>query len=224
MFFRVFRAFRGYISLISNPDRSKQHMIVSKIFDIASLFLLVMLFSFILSFKFKDQVSFLPMGLFIALFIGIIFATFIFIDKQRSKNLLSFLYRRIMPEKLKSQAKLTFESFYDKMPKKRYFIFFFIFNFTNWIVNYLLLFLIGKSLGISLPFIYFLAILPMGTLVAMIPLSINGLGTREATLIKLFGLFGIGAAKIFSMSIISLFITGILPAILASFFIFGKRE
>lgn len=208
----------------NNLGKGLCNFVLDKIFDLTSLFFLVILFSFILSFKFQDKVSFLPISLSIFLLLGIVIATFIFIDKKRSKALLGFFYRKILPKKLKTQAKLTFESFYDKIPKKRYFILFFIFNLINWIATYLVTFFIAKSLDINLPFVYFLAILPIGTLVTMIPVSINGLGTREATLIKLFGLFGISFTKIFSMSIVSLFISGILPAILASFFIFGKRE
>jgi len=65
--------------------------------------------------------------------------------------------------------------------------------------------------------------MPLGTLVAMIPISINGLGTREAALISLFGLFGVSAAKVFSLSIITLIIVGILPSIIGVFLIFYKK-
>ena len=82
---------------------------------------------------------------------------------------------------------------------------------------------VGLSLGIDLPFIFYLAILPIGTLITLIPISINGLGTREATLISLFALFGIESAKVFSMSIVSLIIAGIIPAIIGIFLIFKKR-
>jgi len=59
--------------------------------------------------------------------------------------------------------------------------------------------------------------------VAMIPISISGLGTREAALITLFGLFGVSAAKVFSLSIITLIIVGIIPSIIGIFLIFDKK-
>ena len=80
---------------------------------------------------------------------------------------------------------------------------------------YAVSYFVGLSLGINLPFYFYLAILPLGTLVTLIPISINGLGTREATLITLFGIFGVESAKVFSMSVISLLFAGILPAIVA---------
>lgn len=76
------------------------------------------------------------------------------------------------------------------------------------------MFFSGLSIGINVPFFYYLAILPIATLVAQIPITINGLGTREVTIIGLFGILGIEATKVFSMSIIGLFIGSIIPAMI----------
>ena len=54
--------------------------------------------------------------------------------------------------------------------------------------------------------------MPIATLVGQIPITVSGLGTREAVMISLFGLLGIEAAKIFSVSLIGIMINGILPA------------
>jgi len=88
---------------------------------------------------------------------------------------------------------------------------------------YVVSFFIGKALGINLSFVYFLTILPKGTLVSLIPITINGLGTREATLIGLFALFGISAEKVFSLSMLSIVLSSIFPAIIAIFLIFKKK-
>jgi uncharacterized protein (TIRG00374 family) len=82
---------------------------------------------------------------------------------------------------------------------------------------------VGLSLGINVPFIYYLSIFPLATLVSLIPISVAGLGTREATLISLFGLFGIAATKVFSMSLITFFIAGIIPAIIGVSYAFIKK-
>ena len=86
------------------------------------------------------------------------------------------------------------------------------------------MFLVSVGVGIDIPIVYFFAIFPIGTIISLIPISINGLGTREAVLISLFGLFGVSAAKVFSMSIICLFITGILPAIPAIWLVFKNNN
>ena len=110
------------------------------------------------------------------------------------------------------------------MPKGKNLIFFFLVNLLNWIIVYLVSFFIGLSIGITVPFHYFLFILPVTTLVGLLPITINGLGTREATMIFLFGLLGVGDAKVFSMSIITLFVVGIIPSIIGSILIFRYRK
>lgn len=214
-----------YLKKYTNDNIGKGlfNFTLDKILDIASLFVLSILFAVILSSKIgKDQFS-LPIGLFITLFAVFVLISLVFINKKRSKFILRFFYRRLIPEKMKNKVRLTFDSFYESIPKKRYFVIFFLLNLISWINVYAVMFCVGKSLEINLPFFYFLAILPIGTLIAMIPITVNGFGTREASLIKLFGFFGIGAAKVFSMSLINIFISGILPSLFGGFLIFKKK-
>lgn len=192
--------------------------VLDKILDLCSLVFLAVVFSF----AFRNLISINYFYFAIGGFILLTSLLIIFRDKNRSKSILKIFYR-LIPKKMKNKARNGFYSFYEDMPKKRYFILFFLFNVVNWIVIYTITFFVGISLGINLSFFYFLAILPIATLVGQIPITISGLGTREATMIGLFGLLGIGAAKIFSMSIISLFIGGIIPAIIGSLLIIKKR-
>lgn len=192
--------------------------VIDKIMDLSSLIFIAIIFSY----NFKNKLQ-LPISFFFILFLFFIFGTLFFLKKERGKIILRIVYKKLIPEKFRDQAKTNFESFYDHVPKKRYFILFFLLNSLNWIVNYSLVYFIGISLGINLPFIYYLSILPLGTLVSLIPISVAGLGTKEATLISLFGLFGIPAVKVFSMSLIGLFIAGIIPALVGARFAFKRK-
>ncbi len=191
---------------------------IDKVLDISSVIFMAIFFSFV----FKDKLD-LPIGIFFTLFLAFVLLTLFFIKKERSKSFLRFFYIKIFHRKVKDNVRLTFDSFYDNIPKKRFFALFFLLNVINWVFIYLIYYFIGLSVGIEMNFIYYLAIFPIGTLVAMIPISISGLGTREATLISLFGLFNIAAAKVFSMSIIGLIIAGIIPSIIGIFLTFKKR-
>ncbi|MEK6914132.1 MAG: lysylphosphatidylglycerol synthase transmembrane domain-containing protein [Nanoarchaeota archaeon] len=194
------------------------NFVIDKIMDLSSLLFIAIIFSY----NFRNRLN-LPISFFIILFFLFISSTLFFIKKERGKIVLRMFYKRLIPENLRSQAKSNFESFYDHVPKKRYFILFFILNSLNWFVNYLVVYFIGLSLGINLSFIYYVSIMPLATLVSLIPISVAGLGTREASLISLFGLFDIASAKVFSMSLIGLFIAGIIPAIIGARFAFKKR-
>ncbi len=200
-----------------NIGKGLSNFVLDKMLDISSVVFMAILFSFV----FGDKLD-LPIWIFFIIFLGFVFSTLFFISKKRSRFVLKIFHRKFVPKKMKDKAKVTFDSFYENIPKKRYFIMFFLLNLITWIVLYSISYFVGLSLGIKLPFIYYLAIYPIATLVTMIPISINGLGTQEATLISLFALFGVEAAKVFSMSIISLFI-GVLLVVIIIFFIYLKN-
>lgn len=209
-----------YLKKYTDIGKGLCNFTIDKILDTASLFFTAIIFSFV----FKEKLSFIPINLFIILFLVITFLTVIFIDKERSKIILGFFYKKFISKDKQDKAKGIFDSFYDNIPKKRYFILFFFLNLINWMIIYLIIYFIGLSVGINLSIWVFLAILPIGTLVSLLPISLNGLGTREATLISLFSLFGISATKVFSMSIINFFIAGIIPSLIASFLIFRDKN
>jgi hypothetical protein len=125
---------------------------------------------------------------------------------------------------MKEKTRTLFDSFYRDLPSLGFLISAFAINLLNWFVNYTILYFISLALGIEVKFSYFLIILPISTLVAQIPITINGLGTRELTMISLFGILGVDAVKVFSMSILSIFIINILPAIFAIILMIKKRK
>jgi uncharacterized protein (TIRG00374 family) len=188
--------------------------------DLSSLFFMAI----VLGFVFKDLFGLESMNYLIILFAVMIFLLLFFYKKERSKIILKVIYRKLVPHRMKSKAKATFHSFYEDLPKKKFLLIIFLLNLINWIVNYSVIYFVGLSLGINLNFIYFLAILPLATLVAQIPITISGLGTREITMIGLFGIFGVEAVSVFSMSILAILLTNILPAFIALILIFKNKN
>jgi glycosyltransferase 2 family protein len=53
------------------------------------------------------------------------------------------------------------------------------------------LWLVGRKLGITSSFAYYLVFIPVSWVIGMVPISIGGVGVMEATLIILFGLIGV---------------------------------
>ena len=129
---------------------------------------------------------------------------------------------RLIPERLKEKARLSFDSFYENIPGLGFLALVFILNLITWIIAYAIFYFVGLSLGVNLSFIYYLAILPVSTLVSQIPITISGLGIRELTMISLFGLFNVDAVRVFSMSLITLVLSGIIPSIIAIFLTIKK--
>jgi hypothetical protein len=61
--------------------------------------------------------------------------------------------------------------------------------------------LAAQALHIQIDFIYFVLFLPAITIITMVPLSIGGLGLREAVMISLFGSIGVSSADVLSISL-----------------------
>ncbi len=202
-----------------NIGKGISNFVIEKVIDVAALFSMAIVFGF----AFRDKFSF-DMSYLIIVFVVFVALSLIFIKKQRSKAFLKLFFRKFVPKKYKEEAKITFDSFYEDMPKKRYLFLVFLVTVLTWITNYTMVYFIGVSLGITLGIIPFMAILPLSTLIAQIPITIAGLGTREATMISLFGLFGVGAVKVFSMSLIGLVLGGVIPSIIAIFLILKNKD
>lgn len=72
-----------------------------------------------------------------------------------------------------------------------------LFNATLIAVRYL----IALAIGVRISLLYFLIFVPIINLVAMLPISLNGLGVREAAYVYLFGLAGVSVAASLAMSL-----------------------
>lgn len=194
--------------------------ILEKILDLGALLILMIFSSFVL----RDVLSLSYFHYALGGFLAILIFIFIFKDRERTESFLKIFYVKLLPKKIKETAREGFYSFYESLPEKKYFALFLMLSIINWITLYSIFFFIGLSVGINASFFYFLLFMPITTFVGQIPITINGLGTREAMMISLFSLLGISATKIFSMSLINLVINGIFPAIIGMLLILQNKK
>jgi len=76
-------------------------------------------------------------------------------------------------------------------------------------LHILTIYLVALSLGIDLPLAYFFLFIPVVMVVALIPVSLNGVGMREGAWVLLFGQVGLSSAEAFSMSILSFLVMAV---------------
>ncbi len=203
-----------YLKKYGTVGRGITNFTLDKILDICSLFFLSLLFIFVFKGIFPIYFRMLMFGIVI-----LIVLIFLFLKERAILSILKWMYNNFLPKKFKLKAKSTFHALYENFPKKSVLIQALLLNTITWIVAYFISYFIGLSLGINVHWIYFLAIFPIATLIAQLPITVNGLGTREAVLIQLFGLLNVEATKVFSMSILGLLIAGIVPVMVGLFFI-----
>lgn len=203
-------------------DKGLGNFAIDKILDLISLFFITIFFGFV--FYQTKILSSNHLFLIIGIFLILMISCFIFYKEKNSRFLIKLVCRKFVPNKIKERAKTAFDSFYENIPSLKILFFVFLINLISWGVNYSILYFVGLSLGININFLIFLSIMPISTLIAQIPITINGFGTREVTMISLFGLFGVAAIKVFSMSILGIIIVNIIPAIFAVIFILLERK
>ncbi len=140
-------------------------------------------------------------------------------NKKMTQFLLKIFYRTLIPNKMKELVKDSFNAFYENLPKTRTLIRPFLVNVITWIVTYAVAFVVAYDLGItSIPFFTFITLYSIATITGLIPITIAGLGTREAALIGLFGLYGVTAERIVALSLITFFISNLPPAVLGGLY------
>jgi hypothetical protein len=86
-------------------------------------------------------------------------------------------------------------------------------------------YLIAASMGLKLKLIYFFVYIPIIGAVSMLPISIGGLGLRDAITIYFFGKAGVAKDLAFAMSLVNfsfILITGIAGGLI--YYVFTVRN
>lgn len=194
-------------------------IVLERVLDLFVIFI----FAFIGAFIFlKNNIS-LSYALIIAflVFSGLIF---IFMRKSRGKFFLSLIYNYLLPKNIRDKTENSLDSFYNSLPKLRKLIPVFFMTLITWTLLYFQTYIFSWAFAIDVPFYVFLVFAAIGTIIATIPISISGLGTRELTLITLFSLYNIKPEAVVSMSLSSFFLIGLIESLIGLVFIFKEDE
>ncbi len=135
-------------------------------------------------------------------FVAFLIFVWLFVSRKGTKVMIKLARKFLMNSTLKEKATESIYSFYENLIQPRKLVWPFVIGILTWMIIYTQGYLIARAIGIDLSFAYFLFTLSIGTVVGLIPITISGLGTREATLILLFGAFGISAEKVVAMSVL----------------------
>jgi len=210
----------NYLKKITHDSLTKcsSNTIIDKILDFSVVLTLAFLGVLFFIQSLVDYI--LP---FIILLVICIALSLTLLKKERTEKILKFFYRFLLPKKYKAKAKHYFYEFYSNFPKRRKLVIPLILTVITWILIYSLSYFIGISIGIDLPYHYFILLFPITTIAAMIPISPSGLGVREITLIGLFGQYGVASELLVALSILTFIINGVIPAFFGWLFSMQKK-
>ena len=94
----------------------------------------------------------------------------------------------------------------------------------SWIPPFIYGYLLALSIGIDTGVLFFVLIIPVLSLLDLLPISISGIGTRDVALIFLFGLKGISPEQAVAFSLLYLFMSYWLIALIGAGVYFRTRS
>ena len=191
-------------------------VVVDKLLDM----LAILFFAFIGVLLIVHRVS----GLFSSfiLFLIIFLATVIFFSsKKRAMYFFNIIYNFLIPNKYRKSAHGFFHSFYNNSIHPLHLILPFLIALISYLLFYTLTFIVAQAFAVNVPYLYFIPLLSLATIIGMLPVTIAGLGTREATLVGLFSLFNQDPSKVIAMSLTAFIISTIVPSLLGWYFSMG---
>ena len=183
-----------------NIDMSRgfSSVLVDRIFD---LYLLISI-GIIGIWKF-ELFGFIPSGFYYALFF-IIFSPLLILNQFFLDKCVKVLFTLVVKKKNKAKINQGFEKFnYSIRQLINYnLINSFLLTLLSYLIFFTQCFLLALALDLSINFILLTLIMAITNLISFIPITVSGLGTREAILILLFSLIGFDSEYAVSYSII----------------------
>jgi hypothetical protein len=74
------------------------------------------------------------------------------------------------------------------------------------LANVVVVWFVGEALGLSVPFAYYAVFVPLVTLLTLAPISLNGMGIREAGAVLFLAPFGIDEGSALCLSVLWFFV------------------
>ncbi len=162
--------------------------------------------------------------IFVALFVFTVVLFFFYLSKEASLPVFQRLLKTRVLQFVQNQFEDPLDSFFEQLPSFRAVVLPFVLSILGWFVSFSELYLISGLFHIDVPYLPFILIIAMANVVALLPISIYGLGTREVTLISLFSLFIVPSEQIVSMSLFWFAVVWLLPSIVGAFMTFHEHK
>ena len=170
-----------------NISKGFSSVLMDRLFD---LYLLIILgFTGLWQFGVLDQLS----DVFLVLTIIIVLTPLIMLNKHFMGKPIKLLFNLAVVKKVKGKVEENFEVFFSGLNQllNPRLVFSGLLTCLGYLMFFIQCYLIVMAIGLSINFITITLFMAISNLISFIPISISGLGTRDATLIFLFSLIGL---------------------------------
>lgn len=204
-----------------NYGETSSSVILERIIDFLVLFLFALFGAFLLINYYAN----LFLELLIIILIIIFGGLFIFLKRERTRFFLKYFHKHFVPKKYREKVSELFHSFYDGIISPKYLVKPFIVSLAVWFLIFSQAYVAALALSVThIPYYYFLGLFPLASAVGLIPITVSGMGTKEAALIGLFTAVGyVIPDKIVAISLLWLF-SSLIVNLLSLYYIFKEHK
>jgi len=121
----------------------------------------------------------------------------------RCHDILNRLLRSLKMSRVEKKANRVADAFQLMGKRKSVLLISLLISFGNQLLVILSVWVTAVGLNIQVPFYYFLVLVPVITLISMIPVSLNGMGLREYAFMALFGGIGVPPASCIALGLVT---------------------
>ena len=140
-----------------------------------------------------------------------------FIRQKKSKQLFERLLKTQIFQTAQRFMDDPIETFYEDLPRFRDLWLPFLISFLSYVVFFTELYLIAQLFGITVPYLTLFFMVAISATVATIPISVHGVGTRDATLVALLSMYNISPENSVSFTLFWFTVFWIAPSIVGAF-------
>ena len=210
---------------MNSLSKSFSSVVLERLIDISILMLAGIASISFFNVIFKTEIiSFASIALLLTAFVA---GLYLFFNKKLLKKIMKPFFELMTPAKHKEKFREGFHKFFDHVDeiskKKSQMVLAVALGMVSWLFFVAAGWQLAAAIGINIPFQFFIFIIPIITLIDLLPISISGIGTRDAALILLFGTFGFGLEKAVAFSFLYLIMMYWLVALIG-FILFSTEK
>ena len=198
--------------------KSLSTIVIDRLIDIILLFSIAIIGIF--GFSVFYHIEILSLSTIILIIAILCAGLYIALNRSILSTLLKPFFNIFVPKHLKSKVSLYYDDFFTGLFKFYYdrirFFSSIGIGIISWIPTFIYGYLLARSIGIDIGVLFFLLVIPVLSLLDLLPISISGIGTRDLALIFFFGLKGIPPEQAVAFSLLYLFMSYWLIALIGA--------
>jgi glycosyltransferase 2 family protein len=159
-------------------------------------------------------------------FVAAVAAILVSFNERISLMVLRPMQSFLVPERFRKNTREIFQTFHVTVSEfkndgRKWAVL--LLTLIGWLIIFIRPYFFAKAIGVDVGWLMFLVFIPILSVVEVLPISIMGLGTRDATLLFLFSLMGVERERMVALSTMMV-ILSMVPQTIIGYLIAWRRK